>query len=82
MNKNMSGGEGGIRTHVTGNTCKTIFETAAFNHSATSPATACSPMVSEQNKARNELISPHLPALGHRIIKTFVIYALRSALFL
>ena len=32
-----SGGEAGIRTLVTGFTGKTVFETAAFNRSATSP---------------------------------------------
>jgi hypothetical protein len=32
-----SGGEGGIRTHGTGNTGTTVFETASFNHSDTSP---------------------------------------------
>ncbi len=32
-----TGGEGGIRTPETGDTRLTVFETAAFNHSATSP---------------------------------------------
>ena len=32
-----NGGEAGIRTLVTGFTGKTVFETAAFNRSATSP---------------------------------------------
>ena len=32
-----TGGEAGIRTLVTGFTGKTVFETAAFNRSATSP---------------------------------------------
>lgn len=31
------GGGGGIRTHVTGNTGETVFETAAFSRSATLP---------------------------------------------
>ena len=34
---NSRGGEAGIRTLVTGFTGKTVFETAAFNRSATSP---------------------------------------------
>ncbi len=34
---NSHGGEAGIRTLVTGFTGKTVFETAAFNRSATSP---------------------------------------------
>ena len=34
---NSRGGEAGIRTLVTGITGKTVFETAAFNRSATSP---------------------------------------------
>ncbi len=33
----LSGGEGGIRTLEPGVTGLTVFETAAFNHSATSP---------------------------------------------
>lgn len=32
-----NGGGGGIRTLVTGSTGETVFETAAFNHSATPP---------------------------------------------
>ena len=35
-----NGGEAGIRTLVTGVTGKTVFETAAFNRSATSPQVA------------------------------------------
>ena len=34
---NQNGGGGGIRTLVTGSTGETVFETAAFNHSATPP---------------------------------------------
>ncbi len=35
--ENKDGGGGGIRTLVTGVTGETVFETAAFNHSATPP---------------------------------------------
>ena len=36
-----NGGGGGIRTLVTGSTGETVFETAAFNHSATPPQGRC-----------------------------------------
>ena len=35
------GGGGGIRTLVTGVSGETVFETAAFNHSATPPQGRC-----------------------------------------
>ena len=40
-----NGGGGGIRTLVTGSTGETVFETAAFNHSATPPQWGFEPQI-------------------------------------
>jgi hypothetical protein len=45
------GGEGGIRTPDAGVTDVTVFETAAFNHSATSPRQSVSTASRHFNRA-------------------------------
>ena len=56
-------GEGGIRTPDAGITDITVFETAAFNHSATSPRESIPPLPTPSNRHNTQILDYHtIPA--------------------
>ena len=52
-------GEGGIRTPDAGITDITVFETAAFNHSATSPRKSIPPLPTPSNRHNVQILGYH-----------------------
>ena len=64
-------GEGGIRTPDAGITDITVFETAAFNHSATSPRKSIPPLPTPSNRRNTQVFDHRTSPARSPVLTTF-----------